>query len=254
MFRIFSLEFLLVLTLLAVPAAADFEFDFETSHYRVVTTNQNFDDAAAAAVATQFNGIAGSLARIDSQAENDAIAAALFANISPSEFSNTVAPDGGGGSYVWLGGTDRDSEGVWIWDGDGDGVGDQFWAGDEDGSAVGGLYNNFGTTASQNEPDNFGAGQDGLGISLNGWPLGSASQWNDVSDANDLYFLIEFENANPMCLLGDVNLDGEVNLLDVSSFVTAVTRGTFSCEADANEDGNVDLLDVAPFVMLLTGQ
>lgn len=52
---------------------------------------------------------------------------------------------------------------------------------------------------------------------------------------------------------GDVNQDGNVDLLDVTPFVTALVDGTFICEADVNEDGTVDLLDVSPFVELLTG-
>ncbi len=54
-------------------------------------------------------------------------------------------------------------------------------------------------------------------------------------------------------LLGDVNLDGVVSLLDVAPFVNRVTSGTFQAEADINGDGVVSLLDVAPFVDLLTG-
>ena len=54
-------------------------------------------------------------------------------------------------------------------------------------------------------------------------------------------------------LLGDVNLDGEINLLDVAPFVDLLTQGNFLPEADVNQDGVVDLLDVAPFVDLLTG-
>ncbi len=52
-------------------------------------------------------------------------------------------------------------------------------------------------------------------------------------------------------LLGDVNCDGEVNLLDVAPLVDLITSGGFSTKADINEDGNVDLLDVGPFVDLL---
>ena len=54
-------------------------------------------------------------------------------------------------------------------------------------------------------------------------------------------------------VLGDVNRDGAVDLLDVQPFVTLVSSGEFQVEADANQDGNVNLLDVAPFVELLTG-
>jgi len=55
------------------------------------------------------------------------------------------------------------------------------------------------------------------------------------------------------CLVGDINGDAAIDLLDVQPFVDAVTSGNTSCEADINEDGNVDLLDVQPFVSLLTG-
>ena len=53
-------------------------------------------------------------------------------------------------------------------------------------------------------------------------------------------------------LIGDVNCDGIIDLLDVAPFVEAVTGG-FNSKADINQDGTVDLLDVAPFVDLLTG-
>ena len=54
-------------------------------------------------------------------------------------------------------------------------------------------------------------------------------------------------------LLGDVNLDGLVNLLDVAPFVELVSSGEFQFEADINGDGVVNLLDVAPLVELLSG-
>ena len=54
-------------------------------------------------------------------------------------------------------------------------------------------------------------------------------------------------------MLGDVNCDGVVNLLDVAPFVDLVSLGEFSAKADINGDGDVDLLDVAPFVALLAG-
>lgn len=54
-------------------------------------------------------------------------------------------------------------------------------------------------------------------------------------------------------LLGDINLDGQVSLLDVAPFVTLLTDGKFQVEADVNLDDAVNLLDVAPFVDLLAG-
>lgn len=59
--------------------------------------------------------------------------------------------------------------------------------------------------------------------------------------------------AQESILLGDVNLDGVVNLLDVAPFVDRISTGTFQAEADINQDGEVNLLDVQPFVDLLSG-
>ena len=56
-----------------------------------------------------------------------------------------------------------------------------------------------------------------------------------------------------LTLLGDINQDGIVDLLDVAPFVTLLTSGAFQSEADVNEDGVVSLLDVNPFVELLGG-
>ena len=57
----------------------------------------------------------------------------------------------------------------------------------------------------------------------------------------------------PQILTGDMNLDGSVDLLDVSAFVNAISQGAYQSEADVNCDGVVSLLDVEPFVQLLTG-
>ena len=55
-------------------------------------------------------------------------------------------------------------------------------------------------------------------------------------------------------LLGDVNLDGAANLLDVDPFIDRVSSSTFQPEADTNQDGSVNLLDVEPFIGILGGQ
>ena len=54
-------------------------------------------------------------------------------------------------------------------------------------------------------------------------------------------------------MLGDVNCDGAVNLLDVGPFVDLISDGEFLAKADINGDGTVNLLDVGPFVALLSG-
>ena len=63
--------------------------------------------------------------------------------------------------------------------------------------------------------------------------------------------LAVWEDLSRLPLLGDVNCDGNVNLLDVEPFVAALISGEFVPKADINSDGMVDLLDVTPFVDLL---
>ena len=61
----------------------------------------------------------------------------------------------------------------------------------------------------------------------------------------------EVEAVN--CALGDVNQDGNVDFLDISPFITALSTGAFSCEADIDQNGTVDFLDISPFIALLSG-
>ena len=55
-------------------------------------------------------------------------------------------------------------------------------------------------------------------------------------------------------IVGDVNCDGVVDLLDVGPFIDAIILGEFSVKADINADGSVNLKDVQPFVALLIEQ
>ena len=73
---------------------------------------------------------------------------------------------------------------------------------------------------------------------------------------NDWWFAVDnilIEADAGDFVLGDVNCDGVVNLLDVTPFVDAITSGEYNIKADINQDGAVDLLDVQPFVDLLSG-
>ena len=52
-------------------------------------------------------------------------------------------------------------------------------------------------------------------------------------------------------LLGDVNLDGMVNFLDIAPFILRLSTSDFQFEADINGSGRVDFLDIAPFIGIL---
>ena len=51
-------------------------------------------------------------------------------------------------------------------------------------------------------------------------------------------------------------MDGVVNFLDISPFITVLTMGNmgeFQAQADLNDDGIVNFLDISPFIIALTG-
>ena len=89
-------------------------------------------------------------------------------------------------------------------------------------------------------PAVFGSGQDG-DLSLTIHTAGGAQ----------LEAAIEYVSTS--VLLGDVNLDGEVNGLDVDPFVDRLLNGPDQAEADMNQDGTVNGLDVDPFVAAIVG-
>ena len=53
-------------------------------------------------------------------------------------------------------------------------------------------------------------------------------------------------------LLGDVNVDGKVDYLDIAPFIGLLAAGTFQAEADVNESGEVNFLDISPFIGILS--
>ncbi len=156
-----------------------YTFYYNGVKYEIIKENKTWVNAAACAVER-----GGYLANINSQEEQDSLNYQLTQ--ADIDIYNTIAPDGGGASYVWLGGNDMATEGVWIWDGDNNGEGVQFWQGGVNGNPVNGLYTNWG-----NEPDNYN-NQDGLGLALTNWPLGTTGHWNDVDVGNALYYVVEY--------------------------------------------------------------
>lgn len=167
-------------TELCTDTSTLYTFQHNNKDYTIVKDAKSWTDAIACA--SQLGGL---LAIIDNQEEQDAIWAEIAnANITNS---NTVAADGGGSSYLWIGGTDMGEEGKWEWVYE-NGETVQFWQGTAFGNPVGGLYNNWG-----NEPDDYMGQQDGLGLALTSWPLGQAGEWNDLNIDNLLYFIVESE-------------------------------------------------------------
>jgi len=67
----------------------------------------------------------------------------------------------------------------------------------------------------------------------------------------DRNLCVEVEDA--AVLLGDCNLDGVVNFLDINPFIALLTSGEFLEQADCNQDGDVNFLDISSFISFLAG-
>ena len=56
----------------------------------------------------------------------------------------------------------------------------------------------------------------------------------------------------PQIMLGDCDLDGDVDFLDIPPFIAVLASNGFLAEADCNEDGVVTFLDIPPFIAILS--
>jgi cyclophilin family peptidyl-prolyl cis-trans isomerase len=169
--------------------AADVDFTIQGRPYRVVTTTRTFAAAEADAISK-----GGHLVHIDTQAENDAILVAVTAAVP----SGSIATDGGGARYVWIGGLET-SEGTYAWN---DNQALAMWTGGKTGAAASGTYVNWGrntVSSSGPEPDNSNGTQNRVAMAVTAWPsdgtskIGQSGQWNDIIGTNVLAYVIEFD-------------------------------------------------------------
>ena len=152
---------------------------FQGSTYELHKTPKSFNEAAQAATA------AGTyLAEINSEEENNAIFEKVSSLISSSEFNSTTSQDGGGSAYVWIGGSDQNSEGNWQWI--------------NSKQSISLTRSEWGSGALGSEPDG-GTFQNALGLGLENWPKGSsnssgygnAGSWNDINTSSALFYVTE---------------------------------------------------------------
>lgn len=206
---IFISVYLLSVTLSFSQCATNsniYTFNYMGKKYEIVKEMKSWTAASACAVER-----GGYLAEINDIDEQDTIMNAIFKGALISQ-TYTQVTDGGGTAYIWIGATDKTTEGKWMWDGINNGNGINFWngqgaAGAGDGSAVSGKYVNWGGTTKgiPNEPDDYNSNQDAAAIALDGWPsgtelLGSEGEWNDINITDTLYYIIEYDKPNGLNL------------------------------------------------------
>ena len=181
-------------TLVGVAQVETYKFAYNGKPYEVVKDKKTWEEAAADAVKR-----GGYLVEINDAQEDRAIFNAILNQAKVSTRYTSVS-NGGGIAYVWIGATDKVSEGTWLWDGNNDSKGKFFWSGNNTGKAQDNAYNNWGGTGAgrKKEPDNYGNGQDCAAIGLTGWPsgtsrLGKAGEWNDIIGSSKLYYVVEYD-------------------------------------------------------------
>ena len=102
------------------------------------------------------------------------------------------------------------------------------------------------------------------------WTKDRIASWDDSSsgpeaisailDGNRFHVLYSTGNQNIFYatlavqgpLLGDVDLNGVVDFLDIGPFITVLTNLTFQAEADCDENGVVEFLDIIHFIGILS--
>jgi len=181
-----------------------YSFSFDNKNYEIVKELKTWSAASSCAVER-----GGYLVEISSLDEQNAVYDAIISGAGIA--NNYVSISNGGGiAYVWIGATDSNTEGTWLWDGDNNSTGPNFWIGeggngDDNGVIIDDSYVNWGgtSTGSQNEPDNYGSGQDNAAIGLAGWPsgttmLGIPGEWNDIIGTSQLYYVIEYDNTSDL--------------------------------------------------------
>lgn len=197
----------LALALLPAGAFADLVFEHGGHTYKLVETPATWSDARAEAEKMSLGGQPGYLARIDSAAENTALLEVALNHLSEEQITESIANDGSGAAFIWLGGSDAAQEGRWAWVNNDE----QFWAGDFNGSPVQGRFANWGI-----QPDNADGGEDSLAMGLGGWPepfydLGASGEWNDLNGSDALFYFVEFDGLSDLDLGIEEPAGGDVH-------------------------------------------
>ncbi len=230
-------------------------FIHNTHFYNIIKEAKTWTVAAACAAAD-----GGFLVEINDQAEQTAVYNAIISSGIASNYS--PVGDGGGASYIWLGGNDKFTEGSWFWDGDNNLIGSPFWtgqgaAGAGTGSVVNSSFVNWGgkSTATIQEPDDFASNQDAVAMALGSWPYGIAGEWNDIAETNSIYYIIEYNTIptsvkkNSQAQNVKIFFDGSSNKLKIenaeANFKISIIdmQGKIVSEIVSNDvkDNSVDL-------------
>ena len=73
------------------------------------------------------------------------------------------------------------------------------------------------------------------------------------AQTQNLQLIVNYDVVDAL-ILGDVDMNGVVDFLDIPAFIDVLITGPFLDEADCNQDDVVDFLDIPAFIAILTDQ
>jgi len=95
-------------------------------------------------------------------------------------------------------------------------------------------------------PDVLGAGATEFQVRVSDEGIPGAVQQN-------LQLILVYDVVDAV-LLGDVDMDGDVDFSDIPAFIGILSTGDYLDEADCNQDGIVNFSDIPAFIAILTAQ
>ena len=71
------------------------------------------------------------------------------------------------------------------------------------------------------------------------------------SDKRDTFYQLFYRKSTSNNLVGDINGDNEVNILDIISLVNFILVNEYEANGDLNNDGEVNILDIIALVNII---
>jgi hypothetical protein len=196
--------------------------------YRHVSTMATWQDAASNALTETLNGVAGRLATIGSQYENDLVLSVAMQNAGA----------------VWIGGSDQNVEGHWHWyqNTEQDDTA-RFWVGDSGGSVESGFYSNWVDTPGSEQPAALSATDD---YAL----MGTDGKWQDAGGSAVYHYVIEWDasavlNGYTFAFATDGDADGRFTINSDTGRITVADSDKLDYEASDTHDITVAVTDAA---------
>jgi len=184
--------------------------------YKAVSSSTDWDTAQSNAGSDLINGVAGNLATIRSETENEFLRDLLSEN----------AING-----AWIGASDSAVEGTWVWQ---DGSDDAFYTG---AAATSGFYENFGAL----EPNGGASENHAELVAVNG-------DWNDLDGSASRSYIVEWSASEVLSSATFSLTDDAGGRFDIDSNtgeITVADGSLLDYEAATSHDIDVQTTDAA---------